>query len=141
MTRLIHPAHTRHSEQPRTLRVLRCRHCGDRFGTAEAFALHQPRPAEKRSRQLKQTGIVRRSLCASEKTLTRAGCWRGYAGVWWTVATDPETFENMGPQVLDSNVFILDKIGTRYPSTTPKPKPHNHAGSGASVSKFRRGEK
>lgn len=46
--------------------ISRCRHCGEHFGTRAALSIHQP------------------GNCRSEKTMLRAGAWKGYGGIWWT---------------------------------------------------------
>lgn len=133
--------------------IIRCKYCRDRFGTQAAFELHKPKPADKRSRQLKRTGKVRRFLCRGEKTLIRHGAWRGYGGVWWTVETDVGARENgrgaeggedttfSNRQNVENTVVILDKIGTLDSAIPENRKPHNRAGFRASVSKFPEGGK
>lgn len=47
-------------------KVARCNTCGELFGTRTALEVHKP------------------GKCRSEKTMKRAGAWRGFRGIWWT---------------------------------------------------------
>lgn len=68
--------------------ITRCTHCGETFGTRAALSIHKP------------------GNCRSEKTMRRAGAWRGYAGIWWTVdlGLDDESLgqQNCGSQVIEN---------------------------------------
>lgn len=141
MTILKHQAHARHSDHHSTHVIRRCKFCRERFGTLAALELHKPRPADTRSRQLRQTGIVRRSRCASERTMLRGGAWRGHGGVWWTVdggwsdATEGRPIVAL--QVIENKSANLDKIGTLTSAIPEIKESHNGAGFSGSLSKFR----
>ena len=46
--------------------IAQCTHCGEFFGTRTALAVHKP------------------GKCRSQRTMLRAGAWRGFLGIWWT---------------------------------------------------------
>lgn len=46
--------------------ITRCNSCAEIFGTRVALSIHNP------------------GNCRSEKTMQRAGAWRGFRGIWWT---------------------------------------------------------
>ena len=121
--------------------ILRCKYCGERFGTEGAILIHKPAPAPKRSRQRKAGKPGKRSFCASERTMFRNGAWRGYAGVWWTVETgenDPtETFDIDDPQGAESNLFISDRSAYSNSAIPEFRKRYNGGVYSASVSKLR----
>ena len=115
--------------------IVQCKYCRERFGTPAALAIHKPTPAPKRSRQRKPGKPVKRSLCASERTMLRKDAWRGYAGIWWTVESDD--ILDFAGQATENEAVILDKKGgcrTAIPEIT---KPHNGGGCSATVSKLR----
>lgn len=70
------------------LRLTKCTHCGETFGTRAARLAHRP------------------GKCRTDKTMSRAGAWRGYAGIWWTVdlGLDDDSLgqPNRGLQVIES---------------------------------------
>jgi len=124
-------------------RIYRCKFCREQFGTVAALKLHNPAPAPARFRQIK-SGTVKRSLCRNEKTMIRAGAWRGYSGIWWTPdggwADDIEDLPFPILQAIETSMVILDKNGGSVPKHSKKRKPHNGAGFSGSVSKFREGQ-
>ena len=122
-------------------RVYRCKFCGERFGTLAALAIHKPAPAPSRSTQRKTGKKVKRSLCQSERTMIRAGAWRGFRGVWWTpdrgLDDQTETLPVCASQATENAMVILDKNGNRGSAMSENRKPHNGAGCSGTVSKLR----
>ena len=67
--------------------ISQCTHCGELLGTRTTLLIHKP------------------GKCRSEKTMQRAGAWRGYAGIWWTVDLGLDD-ESLGQPILGAETRI-----------------------------------